>query len=375
MSTETLTLFLGGDLMTGRGIDQILPHPNDPVLYESYVRDAGVYVELAEAANGPIPAPVSFDYIWGDALDLLARIRPDARIVNLETAVTSSDVPWPGKGINYRMHPKNVPALTAAALDCCVLANNHVLDWGHGGLAETLVSLRDAGMIVAGAGRNAVEAAAPAVLEPGGGRRVLVFAAGAPTSGIPAPWAAGRETPGVDLMSDLSDHTLVELGARVAAVKQPGDLAVASLHWGGNWGYELSPGERRFAHALIDHAGMDLVHGHSSHHARGIEVYHGHAIIYGCGDLLNDYEGIEGYEGFRADLPLLYWPRLEPDTGRLVEMQMTPMRIRRMRLERASEQESHWLQATLDRESRRLGAGVERTPDGSLAVRWQSDRE
>ncbi|MGD2082931.1 MAG: CapA family protein, partial [Chromatiales bacterium] len=159
MSTETLTLFLGGDLMTGRGIDQILPHPNDPVLYESYVRDAGVYVELAEAANGPIPAPVSFDYIWGDALDLLARIRPDARIVNLETAVTSSDVPWPGKGINYRMHPKNVPALTAAALDCCVLANNHVLDWGHGGLAETLVSLRDAGMIVAGAGRNAVEAA------------------------------------------------------------------------------------------------------------------------------------------------------------------------------------------------------------------------
>src|SRR5207248_5995412 len=61
-------LFLCGDVMTGRGIDQALPHSVNPVLYERYIRDAHAYVELAEAANGPIPRPVGFDYIWGDAL-------------------------------------------------------------------------------------------------------------------------------------------------------------------------------------------------------------------------------------------------------------------------------------------------------------------
>lgn len=54
--------------MTGRGIDQALPHPVDPVLYEPYVRDAREYFALAEKANGPIPRPLNFDYIWGDAL-------------------------------------------------------------------------------------------------------------------------------------------------------------------------------------------------------------------------------------------------------------------------------------------------------------------
>ena len=63
-----MRLFLCGDVMTGRGIDQALSHPVNPILYESYVRDAREYVALAEKANGPIPRPLSVDYIWGDAL-------------------------------------------------------------------------------------------------------------------------------------------------------------------------------------------------------------------------------------------------------------------------------------------------------------------
>ena len=53
-----MTMFLCGDVMTGRGVDQILPHPGDPELREAYVRDAAGYVALAEAASGPIPRPV-----------------------------------------------------------------------------------------------------------------------------------------------------------------------------------------------------------------------------------------------------------------------------------------------------------------------------
>ncbi len=125
-----MRLFLCGDVMTGRGIDQALSHPVNPILYEPYVRDAREYIALAEKANGPIPRPLSVDYIWGDALRELERAGVDLRIANLETAVTSAQTPWPEKGIHYRMHPQNIGCLTSAKISACALANNHVLDWG-----------------------------------------------------------------------------------------------------------------------------------------------------------------------------------------------------------------------------------------------------
>jgi poly-gamma-glutamate capsule biosynthesis protein CapA/YwtB (metallophosphatase superfamily) len=155
--TESLTLFLCGDVMLGRGIDQILPHPGDPLLRERYVGSAMTYVQLAEQVNGPIPAPVDFGYVWGDALDELRRAPPQVRMINLETSVTKSRDYMP-KGINYKMNPENVACLTAAEVDCCVLANNHVLDFGATGLCETLEVLKQAGIRSAGAGRNATEA-------------------------------------------------------------------------------------------------------------------------------------------------------------------------------------------------------------------------
>ena len=140
-----LTVFLCGDVMTGRGIDQVLPYPGLPTLYESYVKDARDYVKLAERVNGPITRPVSFKYIWGDALAELNQSGVDVRIINLETSITRSDDYWPGKSVHYRMHPQNVGCLTAAGIDACSLANNHVLDWGYAGLTETLQNIGSGG--------------------------------------------------------------------------------------------------------------------------------------------------------------------------------------------------------------------------------------
>ncbi len=136
--TDLITLFLCGDVMTGRGIDQIMPHSSDPVLHEPYVKDARRYVELTERISGPIPRAVDPSYIWGDALDELKRAEPDLRIINLETSITGSDDYWKGKEVLYRMHPENIDCLTRAGIDACSLANNHVLDWGYAGLQETL---------------------------------------------------------------------------------------------------------------------------------------------------------------------------------------------------------------------------------------------
>jgi poly-gamma-glutamate synthesis protein (capsule biosynthesis protein) len=363
-----ITLFLCGDVMPGRGIDQALPHPCDPRLHEGYVRDARDYVALAEAASGPIPRPVDFAYVWGDALAELERAAPQARLVNLETAVTTSDAFWP-KGINYRMHPRNVPVLAAAGIDACALANNHVLDWGAQGLAETLATLRRAGIQTAGAGSDQAEAQAPAVLTAGQGR-VLLFACGAGSSGIPAEWGATASRPGVNLLPELSPAAARRLGEQVRAARRPGDVAVVSIHWGGNWGYAVPKEERAFARLLVEEAGVDLVHGHSSHHPKGIEVHAGKLILYGCGDFLNDYEGISGYEAYRGELTLMYFPSLDPATGRLIRLRMAPLRVRRFRLQRAAPEEAVWLRDTLDREGRKLGSRVELNEDGRLELRW-----
>ena len=367
--TRGMSLFLCGDVMTGRGIDQVLPHPGDPTLHEGYATTARDYVALAERAHGPIPRPVEFAYVWGDALAEWARIGPEVRIVNLETAVTTCDDWQRGKGIHYRMHPANVPCLTAAGVDCCVLANNHVLDWSYAGIAETLGTLRCAGLQTAGAGRDLAEAAAPAVLATARGR-VLVFSFGAASSGIPQEWAAAAGLPGVNLLPDLSDATLRRIAAQVAAIKCPGEVAVASLHWGGNWGYAVPVPHQSFARGLIDRCGVDVVHGHSSHHPMGIEVYRGRPILYGCGDFLNDYEGISGYEAYRGDLGLMYFLDVDPASGKLLRLQMIPMQTRRFRLNRASEKDARWLRDRLDRECRPLGSRVVAGRNGVLALRW-----
>src|SRR5690606_18696667 len=352
-----LTLFLCGDVMTGRGVDQAFARSCPPDLQEPYVGSALEYVELAERVNGPIPRPVDHAYVWGDALGVLRDVRPAARIINLETAITCNDEPDP-KPVNYRMHPANVGVLTAAGIDCCVLAHNHVLDWGEAGLLETLDVRAAAGIRAAGAGRDATAARAPALLDAPGGSRILVLGLGAADSGIPRRWAAGDEKPGVHLLRDDSHGDVERVADVVAAMKRTGDVVVASIHWGPNWGYGIPREHRRFAHALIDDAGVDVVHGHSSHHPKAIEVYRDRPVFYGCGDFINDYEGISGYEEFRTELTLMYFPTLDPWTGRLLRLEMAPLRMRRFRLEHAAAPDRAWLRDTLDRECRRFGGRV-----------------
>ena len=159
---DALTLILSGDVMLGRGVDQILTHPGNPTLYELNVRDARTYVDLAIRANGSIPRPVDWIWPWGDALELLRSAGCDARIINLETSVTTSDDYVPGKAVHYRMNPANIEALAVVQPDVSVLANNHVLDFGRRGLLETLDALSTAELPSAGAGRSLREAQSPA---------------------------------------------------------------------------------------------------------------------------------------------------------------------------------------------------------------------
>lgn len=368
--TDTITLALAGDVMTGRAIDQVLPHPCDPALREPWITSAMDYVRLAEEANGPIPAPVDFSYVWGDALGELDRRAPDLRIVNLETSVTRSEE-RAAKGIHYRMSPENLPVLTAAGIDACSLANNHVLDLGIQGLEDTLHVLETAGLASAGAGRDHELAHAPAALPLPGGGRLLLFARGVPSSGVSGASAAGADNPGVAVVPTLSRRAGDRLIREIDSARAPDDIVVVSLHWGPNWGYGVARRERAFARRLVEEGGVDVVYGHSSHHPRPLEIHGNRPILYGCGDFVNDYEGIGGHEGFRPDLVALYLVTLRRSDRRLLRLEIVPFRIRRFRLERAPEPDAAWLRDTLNREARGLEARMEADPDeGVLRVAW-----
>jgi poly-gamma-glutamate capsule biosynthesis protein CapA/YwtB (metallophosphatase superfamily) len=364
---DEVVLFLAGDVMTGRGVDQILPSPGSPRLWEPSVTDARTYVELAEKVNGHIARPVDHWWPWGEALPLLDAVAPDLRLINVETSITRNDGYARDKSVHYRMHPDNIPCLAAARPDVCVLANNHVLDFGTAGLVDTLDTLDAAGLRAVGAGRDGHAAWRPARLTVGR-HRVLVFAAATTSSGTPSTWAAAADRPGVAVITDASAAAAAPFAERIRRVREPDDLVVVSVHWGSNWGYEVPPGDVQFAHYLID-AGVDVVYGHSSHHPRPIEVYRGRLVLYGCGDLIDDYEGIGGYERYRDELRLLYLATLDGGTGELLGLRMVPMRVAQMRLRRAGPGDARWLHDNLNEISGRFGVRIESEPDGILAVR------
>ncbi|MFP4114285.1 MAG: CapA family protein [Spirochaetota bacterium] len=378
-----LRLAFAGDVMLGRGIDQIQRQSVPPELREPAVSDARDYVRLAERASGPIPRDVDPDYVWGDAAQTLREFAPHAFVLNLETSFTRSDFFDPTKGIHYRAHPDNVRILTSVADPICAVANNHVLDLGEEGLEETLTTLSHASVPHCGAGKNSPQARRPAMVEVADRRDsrrgvlteecaehdartcVVVLSCCVFTSGVAPGWGAGPDRPGVFLLDRLDADAVRSLRDLADRHRSAGDAVVVSIHWGGNWGYAVHPEEVEFAHALVDEGVADVVHGHSSHHARPFEVYRGKPIFYGCGDLINDYEGIRGHETYRPELTSIFLVTYDPDSRGLSDLRIAPFRLSRLRLAEAGPEDSRWIAETMGNVNRLVnGPEVRATPDG-----------
>jgi len=357
-----IKLLLCGDVMLGRGIDQILPNPCNPRLHEHWrkIYDAREFIRLAQQKHGPVDDERDMAYVWGNVLSGIEHFAPDLRIINLETAITTSEGAWPEKLIHFRMNPRNIDVLKLAGIDFCALANNHVMDWSRDGLEETIRTLDQAGIGHAGAGSDKRDAQEPAILDVPGKGRVIIVSMGTASSGIPGDWAADDGKAGINLV-ELGEDWVEDVCNRLAAIKQADDVMLVSIHWGGNYEGVIPQNQREFARQLIDNAGVDIVHGHSSHHVRGIELHRGKLILYGCGDLVNDYEGVEKTPGRQALAPhlgLMYFARVSPQNGRLTGLQMTPVTMNRLRVTRGDEDDARHLMHVLNRECVELGTCV-----------------
>ncbi len=341
-SDTNIRIFLGGDVMTGRTIDQLFAVHNLDDFGKTKHIPSQKYHAWSASLYGAESVPVGHNYIWGTALDIFNIAKPDFRLINLEVAITQSD-DWERKDFNFRMHPANTPCLSAASIDCCSLANNHILDFGRAGLEETIHSLQTAGIGYTGAGSNSDVAQKPYVhLLPDGGR-ILVFSWGFPDSGIFPHWQAEKTSPGVNYVANFSKKSAQYMVNQINIYRKPGDIIIASLHWGKNWISAIPAAHRRLAHYLIDNGSVSIIHGHSSHHPTGIEIYKNRPIFYGCGDLINDYEGNPKYRPLKHHLGLLYFIDINKKTGVLQDFKIVPVQRRRFRLEAALSSDFEWL--------------------------------
>jgi poly-gamma-glutamate capsule biosynthesis protein CapA/YwtB (metallophosphatase superfamily) len=134
----------------------------------------------------------------------------------------------------------------------------------------------------------------------------------------------------------------------------PGDIIVVSIHWGSNWGYEIPFEQQELAHRLIDEAGVDVVHGHSSHHFKGLEVYKNKLVIYGAGDFINDYEGIGGHEIYKGEISLMYFPDIGLQQKDLEGLIIVPLMVKNMRLNDISADDAQWVLDVLNLESEKF---------------------
>jgi poly-gamma-glutamate synthesis protein (capsule biosynthesis protein) len=223
--------------------------------------------------------------LWNDLLQHLAQA--DLRIVNLECALTKHAVQWTRseKMFHFRADPEAVRVLEAANIDACALANNHILDYEERGLRDTLRALDAAGIRHAGAGADATDAAAPAMLDAHGTRVALLsFTDNQPD------FAADADHPGTNYLEiSLDDKTLQRVADGIAQAREQGtDLVVFSNHWGPNFVERPKAEFRDFARRVIE-LGADIYYGHSAHICQGIEIHQGKPILYDTGNFIDDY--------------------------------------------------------------------------------------
>jgi poly-gamma-glutamate synthesis protein (capsule biosynthesis protein) len=169
----------------------------------------------------------------------------------------------------------------------------------------------------------------------------------------------------VQRLPDLGARTLRALADQLASARHEDDVVIVSLHWGGNWGHAIPREQRDFARGLIE-AGADVIHGHSSHHAKAFELHRERLILYGCGDFINDYEGIGGHESWRGDLAPAYC--LELDRGRLRSLRVELFKSERLRLQQSAADDRRWWRDALNRECARFGTAYALEGDALRAL-------
>jgi poly-gamma-glutamate capsule biosynthesis protein CapA/YwtB (metallophosphatase superfamily) len=328
-SRAHVRVVFGGDLMLGRGVAKQI------------------------RLRGP-------SYPLGGILGVLRR--SDLAVANLECALTTSTETWAGapKGFYFGGPPQAVQGLRETPIRLLSLANNHLLDFGYEGLADTLRELRRNRIAYAGAGENLAEAHASAMIVRSGIRFGMVA-----FCDHQEDFSAGPERPGISYLNPHDEAGLLEAITEASETLKSASVhwPILSFHWGPNMVRRPAAQLVRIAHAAVDR-GFGIVFGHSAHTFHGIELYRGRPILYSAGDLVDDY-AVE--PRMRTDLQILF--EMEMTAERLHRVRLWPLRIQYERVERAQGEDWAWVAREMTARCHEFGTRlVRRDREGFLEV-------
>lgn len=220
------------------------------------------------------PGMDKFGTLWPTAR--LPKVDADVVVVNLEGPITERTTVWdPSQPFSYESRPSAAQTLAQLGVDVASLANNHAMDRGPVGLADTIGYLERAGIEPFGAGSNSTEASAPLLVRTKIGTLAIIgFVDSTNTRKT-----AGKERAGSRHLNVENVSNAINQARRAGA-----DWTVAFVHWGGN--YEaVDPDQRAYAQMLAD-AGYDLVIGHGPHIVQPIEKIGNTTVAFSIGNYI-----------------------------------------------------------------------------------------
>ena len=246
LASDSLSITFTGDILLDRGVRQFVEHRSVDKLFSPFV-----------------------DSVFQSS---------DLVVANLECPATKIRQPA-FKQYIFRAEPEWLQTLKAHGITHLNLANNHSVDQGRIGLADTKKNIQEAGMIPVGAGDNMQEAAQPVLLA-STPRNVYLL------TSLQMPLENFSYLPD---KTSVSHEDLDSLKTRVRQLKEtdPCCYIIVSLHWGGEHTLKPVPLQRQQAHQLID-AGVDALICHHTHTLQTIEQYQGKPIYYSIGNFIFD---------------------------------------------------------------------------------------
>lgn len=202
----------------------------------------------------------------------------DFAMVNLESAITTRGTPEP-KLYHFRTPPQALDALRRSGIDAVTMANNHAVDYGPQGLADSIAAAHTSPIPVVGIGANDTEAYRPYITKVNG-VRLAVLAASQIQDLTNAQFRAGPGRPGI--ASALDPARLVNA---VRAARARADVVVVYLHWGTE-GQSCPGPEQRSIAAQLSAAGATAVVGTHAHVMLGSGMLGPTYVAYGLGNFL-----------------------------------------------------------------------------------------
>jgi poly-gamma-glutamate synthesis protein (capsule biosynthesis protein) len=225
---------------------------------------------------------------------------------NFEGVLSDTHTVVPGASRAAVVPPGNAAGLDV--FDVLSLANNHAMDAGGGGLADTVRALAGQGVRTVGAGPNLGDALTPVIVGRGGLRIAFLAVSAVLQHGAEArqavpgvaplraedayfPIHPGISCPGVAprIVSILNEADWDLLAAAIGQARQQADVVVVSAHWGDHTQPWVLTDHERLCAELIVGAGADAVVGHHQHIMRAVDFIDGKPVLYGLGHIVFDY--------------------------------------------------------------------------------------